>query len=175
MNIVQHNNENINAICPIPLEQQPVKEYWRLRKRKFFRWAILVRSRYVTKLLAVWISSLLLVLFILALRSPYRVLSYSDLLIGAAIAELVVFLFLVRLYAAWHNIHSRLIHQQIDYKVLATNETKLWQKTELVLARDRLIARFQVRPIIKRISMSMVLLAVTIGSNFFILFVTTNY
>ena len=175
MNIVQHNNENVNTICPIPLEQQPVREYWRLKKRRFFRWAILSQSKYVTKLLAVWISTLLLVLFILALRSPYRLLSYSDFLIGAVIAKLAVFLSLIGLYAAWQYIHSRLIHREIDYKVLATNETKLWQKSELVLARDRLIARFQVRPIIKRITMSMVLLAVIISSNFFILFVTTNY
>ena len=175
MKIVQHNNENIDAICLIPLEQQPVREYWRLRKRKFFRWAILSRSKYVTKLLAVWISVLLLVLFILALRSPYRVLSYSDFLIGAIIAELAVFLCLIGLYAAWQYIHSRLIYRKIDYKVLATKETKLWHKSELVLARDRLIARFQVRPIIKRISMSMVLLAVIASLNFFILFVTTSH
>ena len=175
MNIVQHSNENIDAIY-LPFEQQPVREYWCLRKKKFFRWAILPLSKYMTKLLAVWISTLLLALFCLALRSPYRTLSYWDLSLGAVIAEGAVFLCLIRLRAAWHYIHSRLIYREIDYKNLATKETEVCHKPELVLARDRLIVRFQVRPILKRIERSMVLLAVIIGSNFLILlFVTTNY
>ena len=175
MNIVQHNNENTNAVCPIPLKQQPVREYWCLRDKRFFRWAILQRNKYITKLLAVWVSALLLVLFVVALRSPYRTLSYVDLLIGAIVAELAVLLALIRLYAAWQYIHSRLIHREIDYINLATNKTKIWRKSELVLARDILIARFQVRPILKRIGCSMLLLAVIAGSNFLILSITTNY
>ena len=174
MNIVQHSNENIDAIC-LPFDRQPVREYWCLREKRFFRWAILPLSKYVTKLLAVWISTLLLALFVRALRSPYRALSYSDISLGAVIADCTVFLCLIRLRAAWYYIYSRLIYREIDYKNLATKETEVCRKSELVLARDRLIARFQVRPILKRIERSMMLLAVIIGSNFLILFVTTNY
>ena len=175
MKIVQHNNNNVGAVCPVPLKQQPVREYWCLRKRRFFRWAILSRGKYVNKLLAVWISTLLLILFVFALRSPDRALPYADFLIGAIIAELVVFLFLIRLYAAWRYVHLRLIQTKIDYTNLTTKKTRLWQKSELVLARDVLIARFQVRPILKRIARSMVLVALIVGTNFWILSITTNY
>ena len=175
MKIVQHNNENTNAVCPIPLKQQPVREYWCLREKRFFRWAILRRDRYVTKLLAVWISALLFALFFAVLRSPDRPLSYTELLMGAIVAELVVWLTLIRLYFAWQYIYSRLIDREIDYTNLATNKTRLWRKSELVLARDVLIARFQVRPILKRIARSMLLLALIVGINFLILSVTNNY
>lgn len=175
MNIVQHNNEDIGLPCPIPLKQQPIREYWRLRQRRFFRWAILERSKYTTKLMAVWISALLLVLFVLVLRSPSQALSHSNFLMGAIIAETVVLLALFRLYSIWHYIHLRLISREIDYKTLATKETRFWQKSELVLARDILVDRFQIRPIIKRLKQSMMLLAMIISLNSLILFITTNY
>ena len=175
MNVVQHNNENIDSICPVPLKQQPIREYWHLKQRRFFRWAILERGKYVTKLVAVWISALLLVLFILALRSPTSDLSDEDFWLGALVAELVVLLFLIRLYSAWHHIYSRLIGREIDYQLMATRKTKLWRKSELVLAQDLLVARFQVRPILQRLDRSMVLLTIIMSFNFLILFVTTNY
>ena len=173
MKSVQHNNENIDA-SPIPLEQQPVREYWCLKKRRFFRWAILDLSKYVNKLLAVWISSLLLALFVFAMRSPHRVLSYSELLIGAIIAELAVLAALIKLYAGWNYIRFRLIHREIDYKIWSFEQTKVYRKPKLMLARDVLIARFQVIPVLKRIEKSMMCLTIIISSSFLILFVTTN-
>ena len=175
MNIVQHNNDSVDKICPIPLDQQPVREYRRLQTRMFFRWAILSRSKYVTKLLAVWITALLLILFVMALRSPARALNLSDVLIGAIVAELSVGLVLTSLYAAWRHIYLRLIHREIDYISLVTNKTYSWQKPELFLARDVLVARFQVSPILRQIGKSMVLLTIIISFNFSILFLITNY
>jgi len=175
MNTVQHNNESINVACPVPFKQQPVWEYWYLRKRQFYRWAILSPSKYITKLIAVWIAALLLVLLVIAWRSPVNTLRPMDLLLGAFVAELVVGIVLARLYAAWHYVHLRLVQREIDYQVLTTDRTKLWRKSELVSERDRLVARFQVRPTLQRIERSILFLVIIASSNLLILFVTTNY
>ena len=173
---MQHNNENVNlaSACPVPLEQQPIQQYRHLRESRFFRWAILKRDKYTVKLLAVGISGLLLTLLVFAAKDQYNIYKYN-FWVSTVIAQLIVLVFLIRLYAAWEYIYLRLISQRIDYRILATRKTRLWDKPKLWLAQDRLIARFQVRPTLKRLKHSILHLLLFTSLNFLILFITINH
>lgn len=142
----------------IPLEQLPVKEYLDLRESPFFRWAILKGLKYATKLLAVWISSLLLSMFFFAAKSVHHELTLSSFLWSGFIAKIIVLCCLLQLYTAWHYIYLRLSDKKVVYEVLGKSKTYIWQKPDLMLTRDLLIVRFQVRPILRRIEQTILLL-----------------
>ena len=177
MKTMEHSNQDELAHfpCPVPLKQLPVYEYQHLRGSKFFRWAVLNFGKYTTKLLAVGISSLLLVLLFYSARLANRGLTYSEFLGSMMFAELVVLLTLILLYAGWHNLYSRLVDRQIDYKIHSQKKTEVWHKPKSMLLRDRLIARFQVRPILKRLKRTILLLLLLLCVNFGILFLTVHY
>ncbi|MDJ0635259.1 MAG: CGLD27 family protein [Xenococcaceae cyanobacterium MO_188.B29] len=158
------------SLFPVPSEQLPVNEYQDLKESKFFRWAVLDRPKYAAKLLAVWISSLLVSLFIFTAQSlPYDI-ALSDFLWSGIVAKTIVLLCLCQLYLSWHEIYSLLIDKKIIYKFARNSRTMMWQKPPSMLMRDRLIGRFQVRPILKRIKQTIFLLLLLLGLNFSILF-----
>ena len=178
---MQHNNAGDRdfsfMICPIPSRQQPVIQYQRLKEKRFFRWAILTHSVYSTKLLAVWVTGVLVCLYAINIDSPkYEGISVVDLLWCAIIGELAVLCCLTKLYTAWRYVYSRLINSEIVYKIPRAKAVKVavWQKSRLFMMRDTLVARFQVKHILKRIEQTLLSVLLLFGINIIILFLVTN-
>ena len=157
------------SLFPVPLEKLPVNEYKDLKESKFFRWAILTRPKYAAKLLAVGISSLLFSLFIFTAKSVHHEIALSDFLWSGIVAEIIVLFCLFQLYRAWHVIYSLLIDRKVIYEVYKNSRTIIWPKPQSMLMRDRLIGRFQVRPILKRIKQTIFLLLLLLSVNCLIL------
>lgn len=178
---MQHNNAGdrdfSSVICPVPLRQQPVIQYQRLKEKRFFRWAILTHSIYSTKLLAVWVTGVLLCLYAINIdSSKYGRVSVIDLLRCAVVGKLAVLCCLLKLYTAWRSVYSRLTNSEIVYKIprVKTVKVAVWQKSQLFMMRDALIARFQVKHILKRIEQTLLSILLLFGINLVILFIVTN-
>ena len=177
---MQHNNAGDRdfsfVICPVPLRQQPIIQYQRLKEKRFFRWAILTHSVYSTKLLAVWVTGVLVCLYAININYPkYGGISVVDLLRCAIVGKLAVLCCLTKLYAAWRYVYLRLINSEIVYKI-PTKAVKVtvWQKSQLFMMRDALIARFQVKHILKRMEQTLLSVLLLFGINLVILFLVTN-
>lgn len=153
-------------ICLVPTNQQPIYRYQCLKESKFFRWAILNRSIYVAKLLAVWVGGVLLAYAILIGSVSYSI-ELPDLLRGAIVDRMAVLFALLMLYAVWRNLYFDLRNLKIVYELPKSIKTVVWTKSELMLMRDRLIARFQVLPILQRLKQT--ILWVFFSSSFLIL------
>ena len=65
---------------------------------------------------------------------------------------------ILKLYAVWRCIYSGLIKQKIVYEIPRLRKATTWQKPQLMMIRDRLIARIQVRPILQRLKQTLLLL-----------------
>lgn len=178
MKTMQHNNaddKNFSlTICPVPLRQQPVFQYRELRERSFFRWAILNTPMYSTKLSVVWATGFMLTLYAVTIQSKQYRISLSNIMWGAIVGEFAVFGCLLKLYAAWNYVHSRLIDQKIAYEVPRENKVAIWQKSQLMIVRDYLIARFQVRHLLERIKHTISLILFLFGIKLSILFLIAN-
>ena len=167
-------NDNVDEsgftfFTPVPSEQIPVNEYRSLQESRFFRWAILERWKYTTKLLAVWIAGFLFSALVFTTRSTAYNLALSDCLWSIIIANIFVLLSLMRLYAAWHYVYSRLLVNKIDYKS-KLKKTAVWEKPRLMQERDNLVARFQIRPVLQRLrqTITSIFLALSLAFLFLI-------
>lgn len=166
-------NDNVDesgftVFTPVPSEQIPVNEYRSLQESRFFRWAILERWKYTTKLLAVWITGFLFSTLFFATRSTIYNLALSDCLWSIVVAKTFVLICLLRLYTAWHYVYSRLLANEIDYKS-KQRKTAVWQKPKLMQKRDNLVARFQIKPVLQRLRQTTISIFICLSLAFLFL------
>ena len=167
-------NDNVDEsgftfFTPVPSEQIPVNKYRSLQESKFFRWAILERWKYITKLLAVWVAGFLFSTLVFTTRSTADNLALSDCLWSIITANIFVLLCLLRLYAAWHYVYSRLLVNKIDYKILNLKKTAVWEKPRLMQERDNLVARFQIKPVLQRLRQTTISIFISLSLAFLFL------
>ena len=163
---MQHNNlngNNLTFLSPVPINQQPVYQYRNLQEKKFFRWAVLNSSIYAAKLSAVWTVGFLFTLYAITISYRQYNIIIIDLLWGMTFGNIAVIFCLLKLYTVWLCIYSGLIKSKIVYEIPRLRKTTTWQKPQLMMLRDRLIARIQVRPILQRLKQTLLLLCFSLS------------
>ena len=81
------------------------------------------------------------------------------LLCGAGGASVGVVLGLIRLYLGWSYIRDRLFSPVIFYEESGWYDGQTWTKPESILMRERLIVRYEIKPIIRRLQITSLCLA----------------
>lgn len=76
-------------------------------------------------------------------------------------------LLLLRLYLGWFYVRNRLTQETIVYEESGWYDGQIWTKSPEILARDRLIATYEIQPILKRLQQTGLVLAIafTIGTG----------
>lgn len=146
--------ESAAPVCPVPLEQQPVQEFEQLQSSWFYGWTTLGIWDYSRKFLWIALASGLLAATVAASSFPPS----RDLgrFLGATVmgATLIPILALLRLYTGWWYVDDRLRKETIFYEESGWYDGQTWRKPPEMLTRDRLIASFQVAPMLRRLVMS---------------------
>jgi hypothetical protein len=147
-------------VCPVPDEQQPIVEYQLLSESCFFRSCVGEWRGYLTMIASFWIVSFPVAAAVAAASFPPAKYPVQFFLGGAAGANFIVVLVLVRLYLGWKYIRDRLSTAIVFYEESGWYDGQSWEKTPEILARDRLLATYQVQPILRRIQKTLVGLGV---------------
>ncbi len=152
--------EQQSSVCPVPREQQPINEYQQLKESCFFGWARLDVQGYIKKLGWIWLWSWLIAGPLAA--ESFAPLTYPSqfMLCGTGGASIFVALSVLRLYLGWSYVGSRLQRETVFYEESGWYDGQTWQKTEEILARDRLVATYEVEPILLRLKRTGVYLAI---------------
>jgi hypothetical protein len=149
--------------CPVPEEQQPVKEYEQLKDSWFFRWATLDRAAYWKKWAWWWLWSWAIVGPIAAASFPVRSAPLPFFWSGVFGATLAAGSGLLRLYLGWIYIRDRLSAEKIFYEESGWYDGQTWTKTPEILTRDRLLVSYQVAPILTRLRKTALILGALLG------------
>ena len=145
--------------CPVPHEQQPLNEYEELKESWFFRTCTLEQGGYLTKLAWVWgVSWILAGPVAAASFAPHKHIA-QFIICSAAGASLGVILALARLYLGWSYVCTRLSSPTIFYEESGWYDGQTWTKPSEVLTRARLIATYQIQPILQRLQRTFGVLA----------------
>ena len=141
----------ISARCPVPVDQIPIKEYESMSESWFYSWGARSLYRYCVPVMSLWLLSWVLV-------GPMAAISFvpnklpAQFVISASLGALLLpTLALVQLYTGWRHVCDRLAPQAVPYEESGWYDGQNWEKTEDVYNRDRLIADYQVKPILHRI------------------------
>lgn len=148
------------ARCPVPPEQQPLNEYEAMREAWLFRWATLPWPSYLLRLGVIWAIAISLTGPVAATSFPPHKGAIQFALSAAGGAAAFVVLVLLRLYSGWRYVQNRLNRATVIYEESGWYDGQEWTKHEEMLTRDRLVANYQVQPLIDRLHQTFGLLAI---------------
>ena len=151
--------------CPVPYEQQPINEYSQLKDSWLFRWATIEGMGYWRKLANVGLWGLLI-------SSPIAAASFTPAkdplrfgLLALAGAFFWLALLIVRLYLGWSYISDRLQQEKVFYEESGWYDGQMWEKPPEIITRDRLIATYQVAPILQKLQKTALILTLLFASG----------
>jgi len=147
------------AVCPVPPEQRPTEEYAALTDSCGFAACTRV-GPYWRRLAWVWGLSWIV-------TGPVSAASFAPeddplqfFLAASAGASLVLGLELVRLYVGWRYIDRRLRSPVVTYEESGWYDGRTWRKPTAMHDRDRLIATYNVQPILDRLTRSLAIVGI---------------
>ncbi|KAG2390237.1 Protein CONSERVED IN THE GREEN LINEAGE AND DIATOMS 27 [Vigna angularis] len=158
------NNNAPQTDCPVPLEQQPINEYHSLSTSFPFSWAALDAVEYASRLLVTGTSFALLIGLPVAWfgSAGAQAEPLKRLLCAASSGLFAVTLAVVRMYLGWAYVGNRLLSATVEYEETGWYDGQIWVKTAEVLARDRLLGSFSVKPVLSRLKITLVSLATSL-------------
>ncbi|KAL0017605.1 hypothetical protein SO802_004674 [Lithocarpus litseifolius] len=150
--------------CPVPLEQQPINEYQNLSTSFPFSWASGDIAQYSSRLFITGTS------FALFIGLPVAWLGtvgpdsepLKRVLCAFSSGVFVVTLAVLRMYLGWAYVGNRLLSATVEYEETGWYDGQVWVKTAEVLARDRLLGSFSVKPVLSRLKFTLVSLAASL-------------
>ncbi|XP_024021831.1 uncharacterized protein ycf36 [Morus notabilis] len=150
--------------CPVPLEQQPINEYQSLSTEFPFSWASGDIVEYCSRLVATGASFALFLGLPVAWFGTVGADSepFKRLLWAASSGILFVTIAVVRMYLGWAYVGNRLLSATVEYEETGWYDGQMWVKTAEVLARDRLLGSFSVKPVLSRLKYTLVTLSVSL-------------
>ncbi|XP_042519318.1 protein CONSERVED IN THE GREEN LINEAGE AND DIATOMS 27, chloroplastic [Macadamia integrifolia] len=150
--------------CPVPVDQQPVKEYQSLATSFPFSWATGDLPDYSSRLFLTGASFALFVgLPVTWLGVVHPESQPLNCVLGAASSGVVVVTVAVlRMYLGWAYVGNRLLSATVEYEETGWYDGQIWVKTAEVLARDRLLGSYSVKPVLNRLKFTLVGLAASL-------------
>ncbi|KAJ8483822.1 hypothetical protein OPV22_016307 [Ensete ventricosum] len=141
----------------VPFEQRPVNEYSALKTSTLYSWGELSPGNFFLRL-----GSLSLVTFTI-LGAPIAAASFNPskdplkfVLAAGTGTLLLVALVVLRIYLGWSYVGNRLLSAVIPYEETGWYDGQMWVKPPEVLARDRLLGSYKVKPVIKLLKQTLV-------------------
>jgi len=150
-------------VCPVPEEQQPLNEFAELKEAWLLSWAALPGRDLAVKLLWIWAWSWLLTGPVSAASFPLKKDLVHFLLGAGGGATIPVLLVLARIYSAWGYVGRRLFSEKIVYEESGWYDGQVWEKIPEMLAQDRLVATYEVKPALDRLVRLTIALGVSLG------------
>ncbi len=152
------NNQNgqlkkspLSNSCPVPIDQIPIKEYESMSDSWFYRWGLQGWRGYVGPIVSLWLLSWVVVGPMAAVSFVPTKLPPQFVISGSLGALLLPTLALIQLYIGWRHVGDRLLKPAVPYEESGWYDGQIWQKPQAVIDRDRLIADYQIKPLMLRL------------------------
>ncbi|KAL4378218.1 hypothetical protein GQ457_02G008170 [Hibiscus cannabinus] len=141
----------------VPFEQRPVNEYSSLKDGPLYSWGELGPAQFFLRLGGLWLVTFTV------LGAPIAAASFNPsreplrFVLAAGTGTLfLVSLIVLRIYLGWSYVGDRLLSAVIPYEETGWYDGQMWVKPPEVLARDRLLGSYKVKPVIKLLKQTLV-------------------
>lgn len=144
--------------CPVPTDQQPLNEFFSLKKSWFFSWIDLSAEACFLK--GSIASSFAFILFtpIILLVIPSSINTCKLIIVSIFVVNLLCLLILMRLYFAWSYVTKRLISATVFYEESGWYDGQMWIKSVEALTQDRLVGLYEAMPLLSRIRSTLLII-----------------
>ncbi|CAK9315264.1 unnamed protein product [Citrullus colocynthis] len=141
----------------VPFEQRPVNEYSSLKDSALYSWGELGAGPFFLRLGGLWLVSFTVLGVPIAAASFNPSREPLRFVLAAGIGTLLlVSLIVLRIYLGWSYVGDRLLSAVIPYEESGWYDGQMWVKPPEVLARDRLLGSYKVKPVINMLKQTLV-------------------
>lgn len=143
--------------CPVPIDQQPMNEYLNLKDSIFFFWTTKDIQIYIKYTMSTALAIYSLTIFLIINSSPQLgTINQIDTLIYMYVfGGFILSIYFIRLYLGWLYVYDRLIKSSVSYEESGWYDGQIWVKTPNILIQDKLIAEYQILPILNRLKVTL--------------------
>ncbi|KAK7367597.1 hypothetical protein VNO80_09612 [Phaseolus coccineus] len=141
----------------VPFEQRPVNEYSSLKDGVLYSWGELGPGSFFLRLGGLWLA------VFTVLGGPIAAASFNPsreplrFILAAGTGTLfIVSLIVLRIYLGWSYVGDRLLSAVIPYEESGWYDGQMWVKPPEILARDRLLGAYKVKPVVKLLKQTLV-------------------
>lgn len=141
----------------VPFEQRPVNEYSSLKDGPLYSWGELSPQSFFIRLGGLWLVTFTVLGVPVAAASfnPSREPLRFVLAAGTGTLFLVS-LIVLRIYLGWSYVGDRLLSAVIPYEESGWYDGQMWVKPPEILARDRLLGSYKVKPVVALLKQTLV-------------------
>ncbi|KAK4584813.1 hypothetical protein RGQ29_022486 [Quercus rubra] len=141
----------------VPFEQRPVNEYSSLKDGVLYSWGELGPGPFFLRLGGLWLVTFTVLGVPIAAASFNPARDPLRFVLAAGTGTLfLVSLIVLRIYLGWSYVGDRLLSAVIPYEESGWYDGQMWVKPPEVLARDRLLGSYKVKPVIKFLKQTLV-------------------
>ncbi|KAK3259758.1 hypothetical protein CYMTET_31258 [Cymbomonas tetramitiformis] len=134
----------------VPKDQRPVNELNSLRESPMYGWGMLDLSGYGVRVGALWTAMLFIGGPIADVSYPLSRMPLECILAASCGSFFIVALASLRIFLGWSYVSDRLLSAVVEYEETGWYDGQLWVKSPEVLARDRMLGSYQVKPVLDR-------------------------
>ncbi|KAA8531599.1 hypothetical protein F0562_006308 [Nyssa sinensis] len=141
----------------VPFEQRPVNEYSALKDGILYSWGELSPGSFFLRLGGLWLVTFTVLGVPIAAASFNPSREPLRFVLAAGTGTLfIVSLIILRIYLGWSYVGDRLLSAVIPYEESGWYDGQMWVKPPEILARDRLLGSYKVKPVIKLLKQTLV-------------------
>ncbi|XP_030539002.1 protein CONSERVED IN THE GREEN LINEAGE AND DIATOMS 27, chloroplastic [Rhodamnia argentea] len=141
----------------VPFEQRPVNEYSSLKDGPLYSWGDLGPGELFLRLGGLWFVTFTVLGVPIAAASFNPAREPLRFVLAAGTGTLfLVSLIILRIYLGWSYVGDRLLSAVIPYEESGWYDGQMWVKPPEVLARDRLLGSYKVKPVVKLLKQTLV-------------------
>ena len=165
-----NSNIKIFLLCPVPEDQKPINAYIGLKENQLTNWTTLSKTNYEKKVFSLFFFSFLIISF---LRSSFFLdidYVFDWIIINLLISFFLLFFLLLLIFCRWKQIEKDFNQPRLFYEEASWYDGQIWEKPFSILKNDRLINTQKIRPILERISRSLLSIIFSIFFLFIIIY-----
>ena len=143
--------------CPVPLDQRPLNEYLQLRQSFDFNWTTPTAENFIKNAIILTTKTYINCGCIVFLTSTLNDNLIKNIIVISESSSIILTIIFLRVYLGWNYVYNRLIQATIAYEESGWYDGQIWVKTTETLSQDRLIAKYELLPIITKLKTGVVL------------------
>ncbi|RZC66392.1 hypothetical protein C5167_010084 [Papaver somniferum] len=141
----------------VPFDQRPVNEYSSLKEGPIYSWGELSPGSFFIRIGTLWLITFTVLGVPIAAASFNPSSEPLKFALAAGIGSLfLVSLVVLRIYLGWSYVGDRLLSAVVPYEESGWYDGQMYVKPPEILARDRLLGSYKVKPVIKLLKQTLV-------------------
>ena len=142
--------DQLDDACPVPKDQRPASQLGELEESAVLGWPALGTSAYAARMCGLFGFFYVVIAYPVACGSYDPATEFAACVVSATVGALgATAAMALNMYNGWSYVRDRLLSATVEYEETGWYDGQVYVKDPEMLARDRLLGTYTVRPIVE--------------------------